>query len=202
MPTSFTRIVRNRSSRHGVTPRVIILHTTEGTNKPGLQDLNSLVSWFDNPAAQASSHVGIDAEGNLVRMVPDNEKAWTSGNFNPQSLNIEQVGFARTSKKSWIVDYHEGLHTVAWQLADWSIKYSIPLRHSIERGVCQHVHVSGPGGHTDCGPGYPEQYVVAWARLLRWRKKGRPDSGREKAQAARQFVERVQREYAGRVLGT
>ena len=200
--TDFTRIVQNQSSRNGVTPRLIILHTTEGTNQPGIQDLNSLVNWFNNPAAQASSHVGIDAEGNCVRMVEDERKAWTSGNFNPQSLNIEQVGFAKTSKRSWIVDYHPGLKRVAQQIAEWSRKYKIPLRHSIERGVCQHVHVSGPGGHTDCGPGYPDTYVTRWARLIRWRMAGRPDSGRDQAASDREFVERVQREYAGRVLGT
>lgn len=199
--TDFTRIVRNQSARTAPIS-LIILHTTEGANQPGIQDLNSLVNWFDNPASQASSHVGIDAEGNCVRMVTDDRKAWTAGNYNSLSLNIEQVGFASTAKGNWVKGYHQGLHRVARQIAEWSRKHKIPLRHSIEHGVCQHVHVSGPGGHTDCGPGYPETYVTRWARLIRWRLAGRPARSKAQAESDRLFVERVQREYAGRVLGT
>ncbi len=202
--TDFTHIVRNQSDRvpAGRTPTLIILHTTEGANQPGIQDLNALVSWFDNPASQASSHVGIDAEGNCVRMVRDERKAWTAGNYNSVSLNIEQVGRASTTKDNWIEGYHHGLHRVARQMAEWSRRWKIPLQHSIVHGVCQHVNVSGPGGHTDCGPGYPETYVTRWARLIRWRLAGRPERSRAQANLDREFVERVQREYAGRVLGT
>ena len=41
--------VRNQSSRNGRKPKIIVLHTTEGHNRPGLSDLDSLVSMFDNP---------------------------------------------------------------------------------------------------------------------------------------------------------
>jgi hypothetical protein len=50
----FTRLVRNRSSRNGSRPRLMVLHTTEGDNHPGIRDLEGLAGWFDNPDAQAS----------------------------------------------------------------------------------------------------------------------------------------------------
>jgi N-acetyl-anhydromuramyl-L-alanine amidase AmpD len=156
----FTRLVRNRSSRNGSRPRLMVLHTTEGDNHPGIRDLEGLAGWFDNPDAQASSHVGIDAEGNCVRMVPDTEKAWTQGNHNPFCLSIEQVGHASFTRRFWMLRYRRGHNRVAKQLGEWSIKYDIPLEHSTSHGVCEHVDISGPGGHTDCGPGYPLQYVL------------------------------------------
>lgn len=197
------RLVRNRSGRGGVRPRLIILHTTEGHNRPGRSDLDGLAGWFDNPAADASSHRGIDAEGHEYLMVPDAEKAWTSGSpWNDFSLNIEQIGFASEHKKYWIKDYHRGLLKTAETIADWSIKYGIPLKHSTRSGVCQHRHVSGPGGHSDCGPGYPEAYVIYLARLSRWKKQGRPRKGRLRARFYRSRILAQQQKYAGKKLGT
>lgn len=193
---------RNFSSRRGVRPRLIILHTTEGHNRAGTSDLDALFNWFNNPAAKVSSHRGIDAEGNEYQYVRDADKAWTSGNYNPQSLNIEQVGFASTSKSSWIKNYHRGLRKTAATIVDWSFKYGIPLRYSTYRGICQHKHISGPGGHTDCGPGYPQTYVIYWARLMKWRRKGRPASGRAAAAYYKARIIAAQRRYAGKVLGT
>ena len=61
---SFAVSVRNQSSRNGVAPRIIVLHSTESDNRDGLADLRAVAGWFDNPKAQASSHVIVDAEGN------------------------------------------------------------------------------------------------------------------------------------------
>jgi N-acetylmuramoyl-L-alanine amidase len=91
------RPVRNQSSRGGARPRLIVLHTTEGHSRRGSSDLEGLAAWFDNPASQASAHKGIDAEGNVVTMVPDSRKAWTQCAFNSVALSIEQVGFSSTS---------------------------------------------------------------------------------------------------------
>jgi hypothetical protein len=93
------RHVRNCSSRHGAFPRLIVLHSTEGANLKGIVDLKGLGDWFDNPAAQASSHVATDAEGNSARFVDDSVKAWSCEFYNSMSLNIEQVG--RAAQTSW-----------------------------------------------------------------------------------------------------
>jgi hypothetical protein len=157
-----TRIVRNQSSRNGVKPRLLVLHTTESHNRAGVGDLQGLAAWFDNPAAQASSHIGNDAEGNDIRMVPDEAKAWTQAAFNSISLSIEQIGHA--SQTSWGRAQLE--NTARW-LAHWSRKYDIPLVRSTTRGVCQHKDLGAAGGgHHDCGPNYPLADVLRMARTF------------------------------------
>jgi N-acetyl-anhydromuramyl-L-alanine amidase AmpD len=117
----------------------------------------------------ASAHLGIDQEGNAVRMVPDEEKAWTSGDWNPRSLNIELIGFAKWKNPFWRREYRPGLRRAAQACARWSIKYDIPLRKRAGDGVCGHVHVSGPGGHWDPGPGFPWKTFLLWCKLERLR---------------------------------
>jgi hypothetical protein len=158
-----TANVRNQSSRRGLKPRIIVLHTTEGHNRPGLTDLQGLVRFFDSPASQASSHVANDAEGNDARMVPDEAKAWTQAAFNAVALSIEQIGFA--SQTTW--PDAQLRNTASW-VAHWSKRWDIPLVRSTARGVCQHVDLGAAGGgHHDCGGAYPFDRVIALARELR-----------------------------------
>lgn len=164
----FTRLVRNRSARSAEVDTIII-HTTQGHNREGVSDLVGLAGWFDNPGSQASSHLGIDQEGNCVRMVPDAEKAWTSGGWNSRSLNIELVGFAEWGNRFWRHEYRKGLNRAAKAVAEWSIKYRIPIRKRAGDGVCGHVDISGPGGHWDPGPGFPWKTFLLLARLWRLR---------------------------------
>lgn len=156
--------VRNQSSRNGVSPKIIVLHTTEGANVPNsVTDLKSLGSWFDNSAAQASSHVGVDSDGYCAKFVPDSAKAWTCAAYNSVSLNIEQIGFA--SQKTFT---EAELNATARYIAYWSKKYDIPLVHSIEHGVCEHKDLGqAGGGHDDCGPNYPFDRVIAKAKAYR-----------------------------------
>jgi hypothetical protein len=182
MPQHLTRIVRNRSSRNGAKPKLIVLHTTEGHERPGVQDLQGLASWFDSLAARASSHVGNDAEGNTIRMVPDHEKSWTQATFNPVSLSIEQIGFARESRAEWLKQMPQ-LTATALQVREWSAKYGIPIRKGrtlggvvVLSGVVQHSQLGAAGGgHHDCGPGFPFDLVLEMAKgqpttkLEKWR---------------------------------
>ena len=155
--------VRNQSSRNGRKPKIIVLHTTEGHNRPGLSDLHSLVAMFDNPKTEASSHIGNDAEGNDARMVPDDRKAWTQAQFNSISLSIEQIGFAKDSAH---MSEKQLANTAAW-IAHWSRKHGIPIRHSTTHGVCQHKDLGAAGGgHSDCGPAYPFNKVLSMAKEM------------------------------------
>lgn len=150
-------LVRNYSSRQGVTPRLIVLHCTEGGT------LQSVGDMFDDPDSQASSHRGNDAAGNRVLWVRDENKAWTQASYNPQSLSIEQCGFA--SQKVWP---DPQLIATAADIAEWSKKYSIPIRHSTSNGVCQHKDLGAAGGgHDDCGPNYPFDKVLELARSMK-----------------------------------
>ena len=157
-----TASVVNQSSRNGLKPRIIVLHTTEGHNRPGLADLRGLVSFFDNPRNQVSSHVANDAEGNDARIVPDERKAFTQAAFNSVALSIEQIGFASQAEFP-----QAQLENTARWIAHWSRKWEIPIRHSTTSGVCQHRDLGAAGGgHVDCGPNYPLGKVLSMARSV------------------------------------
>lgn len=187
MPKNSTSIVRRKPKRSRSSIVRIVLHTTEG-----IMNAEDLPPFFRR--VQADSHLAIDRQGDCVRMVPDDEKAWTQAAYNPGSLAIEQCGFARWSKGYWVRHYHHGLYRTVQALARWSIKYGIPLRHSVSHGVCQHKDLGRVGGgHVDCGPGYPLRYVIVWAQLERLRMLGKNRGPRARALKAR--VARQQRKY-------
>lgn len=156
----FRRSVYNQSSRNGVKPKVIVLHSTESHNRPGTSDLESIASWFNNPAAGSSSHVVNDAEGFSAQLVPDSRKAWTQAAYNPQSLSVEQIGFA--SQSSWPLAQ---LRNTAKYIAYWSKKYGIPITSSTTHGVTLHSRLGAAGGgHHDPGNNYPFERVLELAR--------------------------------------
>jgi hypothetical protein len=155
-------------------PNLIVLHSTESHDVPkSAQDLEAVAGWFQNPAAQASSHVIVDADGNSARCVPDSGKAWTCAAFNSASLNIEQIGFASFGWLGWRKRSREIRESARW-IARWSRKYDIPIRRAkvhtdrvMRSGVTTHaaLGVAG-GGHSDPGP-YPLRRVLILARLYK-----------------------------------
>lgn len=156
--------VRNQSSRNGVKPTLIVLHDTEGANIPNsIADLQGLASWFDNPGAQASSHVGVDSDGFSAKFVDDANKAWAQAAYNSKALSIEQVGFA--TQKDWP---EAQLNKVAQYIAYWSKKYDIPITKSTANGVCQHRDLGAAGGgHHDVSATYPIDKVLTKAKAYR-----------------------------------
>ena len=160
--------VRNQSSRNGASITLIVLHDTESHNAAGDSDLKAIGAWFDNPAAQASSHVCVDAEGRSAQYVADDRKAWHCVAYNSESLGIEQIGFA--TQAAWPEDQ---LKKVAKYLAYWSKKYGIPLDRPgavangdvLRRGVVTHSMLGAAGGgHHDPGAAYPLEHVLHMAR--------------------------------------
>lgn len=151
-----------QSSRNGAKPKLIVLHDTEGANVPNsVVDLQGLGNYFDKPATQASSHVGVDSDGYAAQFVPDSAKAWTQAAFNPVSLSVEQIGFA--TQKTWP---EAQLRKTAQYIAYWSVKYDIPISFSTTHGVCEHRHLGAAGGgHVDCGEPYPLDKVLDFARV-------------------------------------
>lgn len=197
--THLTRIVRNKSSRNGARILLGVLHTTEGHERPGVSDLTGLASWFDNPASQASSHVGNDAEGNDIRMVNDQNKAWTCAGYNSVSVNLEQIGLAAETRAQWLAQPKQ-LENTAWWVAHWSELHGIPIRQGqvnggrvIRTGFVQHSQLGTVGGgHHDCGPGFPMDHVLDLARRI-----VSPKPDRELVEA-RARLKRVRAEIARR----
>ncbi len=88
------RLSPNSSPRGITSPQVIVLHTTGGPSA------ESALSWFDQTKSGVSSHVVIDKDGTVYRVVPDDRVAWHAGvskfdghtDVNKISLGVEMVG--------------------------------------------------------------------------------------------------------------
>jgi hypothetical protein len=132
-------------------------HTTQGAEK-----IRDLGGWFQNPAAQCSSHHGADnyERGVFGAYVYENHAAWTQAGANPYCLSIELCGFAEWTREQWLNDKAVLVDNAAEWLAYVVGKYSIPwtlLNHAQAqtpgaRGIVQHLHFGAwGGGHWDCG---------------------------------------------------
>lgn len=163
--------VVNRSSRRGVRPKLIVIHTTESHDRPGRSDVDGVHSWFNNPRSSASSHVIVDEEAHSTTCVPDAEKAWTQANYNPHCLSIELIAFASTPRWRWLKRERQ-LKKAAKFTAHWCIKHSIPavrgqvspnVVNVIKPGIIGHAQMGrAGGGHHDPGQGFP------WDRFMRY----------------------------------
>lgn len=164
-PTHTTHIVNNQSSRNGSPILAIAVHSTESAELPGIKDLTSLDSWFDNPVSDASAHTGIDGPGHSRVWVHSDQKAWTILNANPFTCNIEFIAKAAQSKSAW---EEEQIKEGARWAAYWGLKYGIPAQRGVVRnvngqcvctkkGIITHLDVTraGFGTHTDPGPNFP-----------------------------------------------
>jgi hypothetical protein len=147
-PAHETHIVCNRSDRRG--PILgILLHSTESQDLPGTtDDLRGIRRWFNTPASQASSHIGIDGQANTELWVHSNEKAWTAGAANGWSCNIEFIGRAAQPGSAWEdAQIKQGARWAAY----WAIKYKIPIQRLNVRninGLCVCTK-KGIGYHSD-----------------------------------------------------
>jgi hypothetical protein len=170
----YRKIVRNQSSRNGQRILLMVIHSTEGTNAPGVSDLVALGGWFDNAASHVSSHGAVDAAGNSARYVEDDRKAWTCAAFNGRSLNLEIIAKAAFSREWWL-SHRRGLREAARWLALWNKRHGVPLRKGAvsgrvvtRTGIVRHSELGAAGGgHRDPGPGFPLAYVLEKARYYR-----------------------------------
>ncbi len=85
-----------------ISPIYLVMHFTAGLT------LDGAVSWFLNPEAQASAHLVISRDGQIVQMVAFNRKAWHAGqstwgnlnSMNQYSIGIELVNAGKLRKRS------------------------------------------------------------------------------------------------------
>jgi hypothetical protein len=156
----------NYSSRGGTKVRLIVLHTAEGSTT-----IESLGSFFANPASGVSSHTGADDKANTVgEYVRRDGKAWTAANANPYSVQIELCAFAKWDSAEWNRHPNMLANCAAW-IAEEAAAFGIPVvgltaaqAQGGTAGVCQHVDLGAAGGgHWDCGPGFPMARVLDMA---------------------------------------
>lgn len=161
MPSPNYRIGRR------ATPRIIVLHTTEGA-----RTIESLGNFFANPENEVSSHAGADDKLNTVGSYVRRENtAWTQGVFNDEAVSLEMCAFSAWPEEEWTKHPNLLANAAAWIAEEAKthgiplISLSLPEAQGSGRGVCQHkiLGASG-GGHSDCGPGFPMEHVLTLAR--------------------------------------
>ena len=154
----------NYSSRGGTAVRLVVLHTAEGSTS-----IESLGSFFANPASGVSSHTGIDDKVNTVgEYVPPGYKAWTQGNANPYSVATELCAFASWDAGQWAAHPQMVENCRLW-INEECARFGIPRRrltaHEAQSGVagvCDHAALGASGGgHWDIGSGISVAELVA-----------------------------------------
>lgn len=156
------------SSRGGSGVRLIVLHTAEGA-----RTIEDLGHYFQNTSNQVSSHTGADnKKGKIGEYVTRGNKAWTAANYNPVAVQLELCAFAAWSRDTWMNQNHNMLENCAQWIKEEAAKFGLPITRLSDseaqgngRGVCQHINLgAGGGGHVNCGPGFPMDYVLDLAR--------------------------------------
>jgi len=152
--------------------RLLVLHTSEGA-----QTWQSLGNFFANSSSQVSSHVGIDDQrGTIGEYVKRGNSAWTASGANMVAVQAELCtpsgAAANWTRDTWMNKHHNMLLNVGDWLREESKATGIPLvkltpsqAQGNGRGVCQHKDLGAwGGGHVDCGPGFPIDYVIDLAK--------------------------------------
>lgn len=177
-PPDYERFhVQNWSSRNGAKVKGIMCHTTESSDLPRTDDdLDGVQNWFNNPASEASSWIGVDGDANSRLWVPGARKAWTMGHrqVNAETLNIEFVGRASQPLASW--EEKQVKHGAKWAAyAILNYKFVLIDPDHVRRcrmngiefavnGIGRHKDLTdqGIGSHTDPGTNFPMHDFIGY----------------------------------------
>ena len=160
------RLSPNRSSRGGANVLGAVIHTTESADGT----LDGVVRYLSDRGVEVSSHYVVEATAakgeqwtRVVRLVPEDEKAWTAKSANPYFVQYELIGRAARTREQWLTMYRTQLETVAALVAEDVLQYGFPVERNVP-GIVGHGDLAGfgyPNDHTDPGPGFP------WPEFLR-----------------------------------
>ena len=145
---------------------LIAIHTMEAPE--AAQTAENVANYFKR--VDASAHWCVDNDSR-VRVVKDEDTAWTLPGANSRSLNIEIAGYAKQDADDWADEYSiDALEIAAVCAAEWCDKYQIPIRkltddqiRSGAKGFVGHVDVNRvykQSSHWDPGPGFPWAYFL------------------------------------------
>lgn len=162
------------SSRNGTKVIWIVAHTAEGATTK-----ESLFRYFSRADVQASSHVGIDADG-IADWVDRDRAAWTLRNGNPRSVNAELCFFAKATRAQWLsttpvfgcANPRQMIRNLAWWIVREATHLGIPLRKltvdqvrgRVAAGYIDHddyTDATGDGTHWDVGDNFPWDVLAA-----------------------------------------
>lgn len=164
--TSTNLTTQRRIGRGGNRISLIGIHTMEAPEAG--QTAENVAAYFKR--VQASSHWCVD-NNSRVRVVRDEDTAWTMPPTNGWSLNIEMAGYAGQTVRQWDDAYSNSvLDIAAVCAAEWCKKFGIPIRRLTTSqllarapGLAGHVDVNRAfraSDHSDPGPAFP------WAEFL------------------------------------
>lgn len=156
--------------RRPETIKFACFHTTENsdTTPP-----DNVAKWQLNRANKSSYNVLFGTTGRTVRSNDDNYKPWAAGTTaNTYGVHGSAVGYAVRTREQWL-KFPKQLESMAQWAADVSKRYDLPLvwltpqqLRDGARGFCSHDTVSKAWrevNHTDPGPGFPHDVVLARA---------------------------------------
>lgn len=140
---------------------LIGIHTMECDEDDNVA--NAVANYFKT--VEASAHWCVD-NAHRVRVVYDEDTAWTMPPTNGYSLNVEMAGYAAQTPAEWKDTYSQStLDNAALCVAEWCKKYDIPIRRltddqirSQAKGLAGHVDVNrvfADSTHYDPGPDFP-----------------------------------------------
>lgn len=152
------------------TPVRVVLHDTESHDVPGNLDLQGIINFWMGGPDKLGAHFIVDGEGNIAQCGDPTQLMFHTGGANTGSVGIEQVGFAKFTKREWLARPDQ-LTKVARLLAWLNDEYHIPLRKSTVNGVSTHAMQSAihpeSQGHTDPGANYPFDEVLGMAQQIK-----------------------------------
>lgn len=152
------------------TIRLGVFHTTENADNT---DPRNVARWQQNRANESSYNVLVGTGGETVRSNDDNFIPWAAGpTGNRLGVHMSAIGYAARTRERWLA-YPKQIDSMARWAADISRRYGLPLKwltaaevRAGARGFCGHAQISGAWHevtHTDPGPGFPHDVVLARA---------------------------------------
>lgn len=166
MVTTLTNLTDKRYVGRGTPITLVGIHTMEAPEAGNTAV--DVANYFKT--VDASAHWCVD-DGTRVRVVEDQDAAWTMPPANHYSLNVEMAGYASQTPAQWDDTYSiKTLDNSALCVAEWCVKYDLPVRRltdsqigAHEKGIAGHVDVNRVfrvSNHTDPGPNFP------WSKFL------------------------------------
>ena len=109
----------------------IVMHATANST------LQGVISWFNNPKAEASAHYTIDKDGTIIQHVQDMNRAWHAGistwqgrsNLNDWSIGIELVNLNNGQDPFPEAQHQAALNMVAYLCSRYQIRPELIVAH-------------------------------------------------------------------------
>jgi hypothetical protein len=152
-------------------PRLVVLHTAECPCQPGRA--RSTCEFLARPTVRASTHYAVDPT-TICSQIDEDDTAWAAPGANSDGIQIEQAAYAGWSAEWAGEPVPTMLRLTAALVADICARQGIPLVHLTnaqlaagQRGIITHNQASEvyrQSDHWDCGPQFPIDQVITWAK--------------------------------------